>query len=255
MPTTGNSRFVATKAVHATVRGRETDILDALGIPWRQGRPHIRCPYPDHIDNNPSWRWDPKRDCAFCTCQGSKADGIFDIVMKVRCLDFEAAKILVAELLHREDLIKTKSGNVGATWQKTDPQSLLNPPADNRNDELAYRYLAARLGIAVDQVPRPSTQMVGIASLAYFDPAGQTQKERQAGAGHACTVRGVRDHRSRRPSARPAYLFNPGWLRQGRARHRRREAARSKKIGASRQRSAVDRRLLCRVGQSRHGAA
>jgi len=36
MPTTGNSRFVATKAVHATVRGRETDILDALGA--RVGR-------------------------------------------------------------------------------------------------------------------------------------------------------------------------------------------------------------------------
>jgi hypothetical protein len=98
MPTNGNSRFLATKTVHAAVRGRETDILDELGIPWRQGRPHIRCPYPDHVDNNPSWRWDPKRDCAFCTCQTSKADSIFDVAMKVRRRDFEAAKILIAEL-------------------------------------------------------------------------------------------------------------------------------------------------------------
>jgi hypothetical protein len=173
MPTNGNSRFVAAKAVHAAVRGHEADILDTLGIPWRQGRPHIRCPYPDHVDNNPSWRWDPKRDCAFCTCQTTKPDGIFDIVMKVRRLDFEAAKILVAELLHRDDLIKTKGR---AAPQRTDPQSLLNPPADNRNDELPYRYLAARLGIAVDQIPTPSTQMVGIASLAYFDPPAQHEK-------------------------------------------------------------------------------
>jgi hypothetical protein len=172
MPTNGNSRFVATKAVRAAVRGRETDILDALGIPWRLGRPHIQCPYPDHDDNNPSWRWDPKKDVAFCTCQHSKADGIFDIVMKVRGLDFEAAKILAAELLHRDDLIKTK----GAGRQKTDPQSLLNPPAENRNDELPYRYLAARLGVAVDQVPTPSTKIVGIASLAYFDPPTKHEK-------------------------------------------------------------------------------
>jgi hypothetical protein len=155
------------------VRGRETDILDALGIPWRLGRPHIQCPYPDHIDNNPSWRWDPKKDCAFCTCQNSKADGVFDVVMKVRGLDFEAAKILAAELLHRGDLIKTKA----AGWQKTDPQSLLNPPTENRNDELPYRYLAARLGVAIDQVPTPSTKIVGIALLAYFDlPAKYERK-------------------------------------------------------------------------------
>jgi hypothetical protein len=176
MPTNDNTRFVATKAVRAAARGRETDILDALSIPWRQGRPHIQCPYPDHVDNNPSWRWDSKKDCAFCTCQSGKADDIFDIVMKVRRLDFEAAKILVAELLLRDDLIKTKGGNGRATWQKTDPQSLLNPPADNRNDELAYRYLAARLGVAVDQVPRLSTRMVGIASLAYFDPPAKHKK-------------------------------------------------------------------------------
>jgi len=84
MPTNGNSGFVAMEAVRAVARGRETDILDTLGIPWRQGRPHIQCPYPDRVDNNPPWRWDSKKGCAFCTCQSGKADDIFDIVMKVR---------------------------------------------------------------------------------------------------------------------------------------------------------------------------
>jgi hypothetical protein len=71
--------------------------------------------------------------------------------MKVRRLDFEAAKILVAELLPRDDLIKTRRRRPHHL-AKTDPQSLLDPPADNRNDELAYRYLAARLGVAVTRL-------------------------------------------------------------------------------------------------------
>src|SRR5262252_9021784 len=101
-------RFVVSKAIRAAVKGRESDVLDALGIDWRRGRPHIPCPYPDHSDNNPSWRWDSKKDRAFCSCMTDrKSDGIFDITMKTRAVDFEAAKIIVAELLHREDLIKT----------------------------------------------------------------------------------------------------------------------------------------------------
>ena len=50
----GVGRFVGTKPIRDAARGRETDILDALGIPWRNGRPHIHCPYPDHPDKNPS---------------------------------------------------------------------------------------------------------------------------------------------------------------------------------------------------------
>jgi hypothetical protein len=160
-------RFVRTREIHAAVKGRESDILDALGIAWRNGRPHITCPYPDHDDHDPSWRFDTRTGRAFCTCiNGRKSDGIFDVVMKLKRLDFDAAKLFVAEQLHRDDLIKIKGGY----RQKTDPQSLLNPPANNRNDTLPRRYLAARLGIAVDKIPAPSTKMVGITSLAYFDP-------------------------------------------------------------------------------------
>jgi hypothetical protein len=173
MPSAGEPvRYVATKEIRAAVADRETDILVALGIDWRRGRPHIACPYPDHDDGNPSWRWDPKRNCAFCTCiTDRKSNGIFDIIMKIKAVDFEAAKLYAAEILHRDDLIKTKGGNGIGSGQKTDPGSLLNPPADNRDDGLPYCYLAARLGIDVTEVPVPSTRMIGIKSLGYFAPS------------------------------------------------------------------------------------
>jgi hypothetical protein len=61
MPGIGAECYVQTADIRQAVRGRETDILDNLGIPWRDGRQHIRCPYPDHPDRNPSWRWDSRR--------------------------------------------------------------------------------------------------------------------------------------------------------------------------------------------------
>ena len=99
-------RFIATTAIRQAVNGRETDVLDALGVDWRSGRPHIVCPYHDHADDNASWRWDAKHAKARCTCTTS--DSIFDVVMKVADIDFEAAKIRVAELIGRSDLIRTK---------------------------------------------------------------------------------------------------------------------------------------------------
>ena len=44
--------------IKEAVAGRETEILDKLGIRWRDGRPHIRCPYLGHLDKHASWRWD-----------------------------------------------------------------------------------------------------------------------------------------------------------------------------------------------------
>src|SRR5262245_37387875 len=144
MPVQSAERFVETKAARAAVKGHETDVLDALNIPWRTGHPHIRCPYPDHDDSDPSWRWDERRARAFCTCtQGGHADGIFDVIGKAQRLNFEQAKIRAAELLGRTDLIRNKRANGAAggaastgASQKTDAASLLNPPADNRDDGL-----------------------------------------------------------------------------------------------------------------------
>jgi hypothetical protein len=169
-----DSRFVRTAEIRAAVKGRESDILDALGIDWRHGRPHIVCPYPDHNDRSPSWRWDAKSGRAFCTCI-EKTDNIFDVVIKVRRIDFPAAKLFVAETLHREDLIETKGSN-SSRGQTTDAESLLNPPADNRDDTFPLRYLAGRCGITIDEVPVPSTKAIGIASLGFYDPPAKNSK-------------------------------------------------------------------------------
>jgi hypothetical protein len=162
-------RYVTTRAIGQAARGRETEVLDALGIDWRKGKPHLQCPYPDHTDRNPSWRWDDLRNRALCTCI-DKADSIFDVVMKVRAVDFEGAKVSVAEFLHCDDLIRTK----GAGGQKTDPASLLNPPASNRDDGLPACYLAGRLGLADPAaVPLPATRMAGWRALAYYEAGGK----------------------------------------------------------------------------------
>ncbi|MCD6072888.1 MAG: hypothetical protein K0S42_3404, partial [Microvirga sp.] len=46
-------RYVPTAPLQQTVRGRETEVLEALRIPWQGGSRHITCPYRDHSDENP----------------------------------------------------------------------------------------------------------------------------------------------------------------------------------------------------------
>jgi hypothetical protein len=102
----GADEYVTTADIRGAARGRETEVLDGLSIDWRRPKtkPHITCPYHDHADNNPSWRWDMHKACAFCTCiEGSHS--IFDVVMKVENISFETAKLRVAQLLRRPDLI------------------------------------------------------------------------------------------------------------------------------------------------------
>lgn len=72
----GGSTYVPTAAVREAVRGREAEVLDALGIPWRQGRPHVCCPYPNHDDRNPSWQWNERKRRAYCTCVERGSDSV-----------------------------------------------------------------------------------------------------------------------------------------------------------------------------------
>lgn len=179
-------RYVATKVIRTVVQGREGDVLDALGIAWRNRRgQHIQCPYPDHADADPSWRWDEARARALCTCI-EKSDSIFDVVAKIKSLDFEAAKIRVAELLGRTDLVKLKGDGSG---QKTDPAALLAPPADLRDDTLPRRYLAGRLGLAdPDFIPPPATATAGWKALPYFDPPTRKGAKPHLVASPPCAV-------------------------------------------------------------------
>ena len=101
-------RYVLTKDIRAAVKGCEGEVLDAIVKDWRDGRPHIRCPYPDHTDNHPSWRWDERKARAFCTCI-EDSHSIFDLLMEVEGIGFDQAKIRAAELLKRSDLIKERS--------------------------------------------------------------------------------------------------------------------------------------------------
>lgn len=108
MSTDIGERFVATADILAAVKEHETELLDALGIRWRDGRPHIRCPHRDHPDTNSSWRWDEHKRRAFCTC-GSHS--ILDVLIKVEGSDLDAAKLRAAELLNRTDLIRARRKN------------------------------------------------------------------------------------------------------------------------------------------------
>ena len=91
--------------IKEAVAGREGEILDALGIRWRDGRPHLRCPYLAHLDKSPSWRWDAEKRVAFCTCE-DRAQSIFDVIIRVEGGDFARAVDRAAEILGRPDLIR-----------------------------------------------------------------------------------------------------------------------------------------------------
>jgi hypothetical protein len=100
--------FVLTEDIKVAVLDHEGVVLDAVGISgWRTGR-HVRCPYPSHADKRPSWRWDVAERRAFCTCDDRAAD-IFEVVARMTAVGFPAAKLRVAEMIGRSDLIHEKN--------------------------------------------------------------------------------------------------------------------------------------------------
>lgn len=158
--------FIPTKDIQAAVKGHEADVLAALGIGWRGGRGHVDCPYPDHGGKN-DWRWDDKRAKAVCTCR--KPHSIFDVVIGMEGGDFDSAKIRVAGVIGRADLIR-EAGDSGKRHQATDAESLLKPPAEVRDNSLPLSYLAHRLGVDETLLLAPNTPVAGFTALAYYDP-------------------------------------------------------------------------------------
>ena len=77
--------------------GHEFELLARLGVDWPQhGRRHIRCPFPDHEDRHPSWRWDSERAAWFCTCGGGD---LISAVMRLRASGFkDSARWIEQEL-------------------------------------------------------------------------------------------------------------------------------------------------------------
>jgi hypothetical protein len=210
------NRYVTTSDIQTAVKGQEMRVLQGLDIDWTGARGHIDCPYPDHGGES-DWRWDEQKNVAFCTCIGKrpgekKRHTIFDVVMCCRGVDFEATKVYVAELIGRTDLIKTK-GDDSSVYQKTDAHSLLSPPAANRDDELVWAYLGARLCVEPNLVPRPRTPVAGHRSLGYFDLSRSKKGKPKPVTSAPCAVFGQID-RDGREHAHRIYLTLDG---QGKA--------------------------------------
>jgi hypothetical protein len=108
------SRYVKTADARAATEGHEAEIVRALGVPWH-GRGHIRCPYPDHDDHDPSWRL-MDDGMAICSCR--TAHSVFDVAMHLQGIDFEEAKLRVAEILGRTDLIVDPAADKGLTLEE-----------------------------------------------------------------------------------------------------------------------------------------
>ncbi len=194
--TESTARYVETKAIQDAAFGHEPELLQAVGIKWNSKNGHIDCPYNDHGGAS-DWRWDHEKHRAHCTCIGRrlrerKTHDNFDVVRLIGGLDgFKAAKLRVAELLHRDDLIRTKK-DVSARRGQMTAARLLSTPADRRDDTLPVTYLAHRLGVVARDVPIPTTPMVGLPALPYFDPSPKGSKAKQTLVGeYPCAVFGT----------------------------------------------------------------
>jgi hypothetical protein len=148
--------------IKEAVRGRETEILDQLGIAWRSTNDsgHIHCPFPDHPDHHPSWRWDETRARAYCSCTTSAS--IFDVVMKIANVDFAAARVLAVELIGREDLIDAPNGAAHPGGGLT-----LKQYADAKGFKVEWL-----LSIGVREQPRYGPDKAPAVRTTYFRPNG-----------------------------------------------------------------------------------
>src|ERR1700693_5713378 len=106
------TRYVPTDAAKAAVRGREAEIVRAIGVPWNGGVVHITCPDPAHVDEHPSWRM-TRDGKAICTCRAPHS--VFDVVGYTEGLDFGVSKIRIAQILGRDDLIVDPRAPAGLT--------------------------------------------------------------------------------------------------------------------------------------------
>lgn len=135
------SNYVDTGKIKAAVKGREGDVLDALGIEWRATGP-IECPYSDHVGDSPAWHWDGKKRRATCSCIGSrrgdgKSHDIFKVVSLTRGGNFPAAKLWVAEVIGRTDLIQAAGSGEQAIRDADTDAEVWEPEDGDEDSELA----------------------------------------------------------------------------------------------------------------------
>jgi hypothetical protein len=165
-------RYVISREIKAASAGRERELLQKIGIECEHNKKR-RCPYHDHGGEN-DWSWDDGLKLAICTCigkraleRGKKAHDIFRVVQVLENRDFDSAKLRIAELLGRHDLVRTKHDK--GSGQKFDAAALMWPSPDQRDDSLVPKYLGFRLNVSPDEVLLPTTTAVGWTDLPYFD--------------------------------------------------------------------------------------
>ncbi len=66
-------------------------ILAAIGAKPQIGKRHQRCPFSDHEDRNPSFRYDPDAGLVYCTCLEEQGCSLTDAISRARGLDFQTA--------------------------------------------------------------------------------------------------------------------------------------------------------------------
>jgi len=65
------------------IEGRELLVLSAVGIvPPKRRDEKMRCPFPDHEDKDPSWRWEERQNRYFCSCYPTSGD-VLDIIQRM----------------------------------------------------------------------------------------------------------------------------------------------------------------------------
>ncbi len=113
--------------IHTEIAGRELDIVRELGIDWPpQGRrTHIRCPLPNHPDQDPSWRFDVRKARCYCTCPEGNGS-VVDLVMAMRGLSFKEA----CAWIRNEPLVRVA---------KAPPKPIIVRRRDDIEDKAAYQ--------------------------------------------------------------------------------------------------------------------
>ena len=238
--------YVRTSDIIDAVKGREDRVLDALGIAWKpNGRPISAAPIPTTAGTTTGAGM-ATRGRAFCTC--SKPHSIFDVLMKFEGVDFETAKIRVAETIGRAG--PDPQAGQRQALPGTDPDSLSTPRRTTATTGLSPPISRTGLASTRPLSPCRRRRVAGLKALTYFDPP-QGGREADPRRRVPCAVFGTVAADGKRHAHRiyvaPGGAGKADLPRAGRQRARPEEAAPG-------QRGRQHRRALRPVGRSRRRA-
>ena len=184
-----SDRYVPTQAIREAVKGRETEVLAGAGdrvagrraahlLPLSRSR-GSRTPPGAGTSGRPERSAPASRSVAGTRSSTSSCASRASTSRRPSCASPRSSAA--------HDLIEDQGERISAM----DAASLLRPPADQRDDDLARSYLAHRLGVPPDQVPMPSTPVVGWRELPYYDPPAKKGGKPKLVGRHPCVVFGT----------------------------------------------------------------